>query len=295
MNEFVPSRFVERVERLLLGIEPIDALRRGRVADRIDVALDGVPIPGESSWDSALGQADPVGLLRSIPRHDSCRHALVFSPDITVPITIQTRRPPRRFVLATPKLKSPLTLRLFDASRRFVPRRIQYPIPADIRSQGPPSRVRRPVLFPGAAYAGSTNVTGMRGRVTWKQATVGEIPARWVRVEATNSNGVVIGRAHGDDRGEFVLILQTEAGGPGDFQLPLTAQVKVFGPPAASAVSANDPLSDLPVEVLLADPDDVSPGEKLPAGYAATANSARAVTFQLGVMLTNQPKFFFTV
>jgi hypothetical protein len=124
---------------------------------------------------------------------------------------------------------------------------------------------------------------------------VGEVPARWVRVEATNSNGVVVGRAHGDDRGEFVLILQNEAGGPGDFQLPLTAQVKVFGPPAASTVSPDDPLSDLPVEVLLADPDDVSPGEKLPAGYAATANSARAVTFQLGVMLTNQPKFFFTV
>ena len=63
---------------------------------------------------------------------------------------------------------------------------------------------------------------------------------------------------------------------------------------APVATAAGDPLSDLPLEALAADPDDVSPGEKPPAGYAATAASSRAVTFELGTLLTNQPKFFFS-
>jgi hypothetical protein len=49
----------------------------------------------------------------------------------------------------------------------------------------------------------------------------------------------------------------------------------------------------LPVEVLLADPDDVSPGLRLPPGYAATASSSRQVDFQLGRLLVRQDKFFF--
>ena len=67
----------------------------------------------------------------------------------------------------------------------------------------------------------------------------------------------------------------------------------MFGPPAPVAIPANDPYGDLPLEILAADPDDVSPGEKLPPGYASTASSHRPVTFQLGRLLTNQPKFFF--
>jgi hypothetical protein len=58
-------------------------------------------------------------------------------------------------------------------------------------------------------------------------------------------------------------------------------------------ILANDPLGDLPLETLAADPDDVSPGEKLPPGYASTVSSSRQVTFQLGKLLTGQEKFFF--
>ena len=64
---------------------------------------------------------------------------------------------------------------------------------------------------------------------------------------------------------------------------------------AVLTVPASDPLEDLPLEVLGADPDDVSPGEKLPSGYAATILSTRAVTFELGTLLTGQDKFFFQV
>lgn len=273
MNEFLPSRFVERVERLILGIEPLDAQRQARVAQPIDVVLDKptfAPVP--SAWDAALGMPDPIGARPPIPRHDSCRHALVFPPG----------------------LQSPIAIRMVDRTRRFVARRISYPVPADITIASPPSRVRRPALYPGAAYDVSQTATGIRGRVTWNQSPVNEAPARWVRVEAA-INGQIVGRAHGDDRGEFLLLLRNEAGGLGDLPSPLVAQVTVFGPPAPVAMPPGDPFGDLPLETLLADPDTVSPGEGLPAGYAATAQSSRAVTFELGRLLTNQDKFFFHV
>ena len=273
MNEFLPAQFVERVERLVLGLEPVDAQRGARIARPIDLVLDGVPWPpGEMSWEGLAGFADPIGILREIPRHNSCRHALLYSP----------------------KMKGPIAIRMYDRQRRFVPRRISYPIPADIRTVAPPSRVRRPALFPGAAYDVSETATGMRGRVTWNKPAVGEVVARWVRVEAA-IDGQVVGRAHGDDRGEFLLMLNSDAGGLGDLPSPLVAQVTVFGPPAPVAIPNHDPLGDLPLELLAADPDDLSPGAKLPPGYAATANSSRPVTFELGTLLTNQDKFFFNL
>lgn len=277
MNEFLPSFFSERVDRLMLGIESLDALRAGRIAQPIDVVLDGVPalssaswLPMDSArlWDGLFGVPDAIGGLTRIPRHNSCRHALLFRTGMHTPITI----------------------RLFDRQRRFAPRRIRYPVPADIRTAAP--RVRRPALYPGAAYAVSDAVTGMRGRVTWNQPAAGEVPARWVRVEA-RINGQVVGRAHGDDRGEFLLLLDSSAGGLGDLPSPLSAQVTVFGPALPPTAPADDPLGDLPVEVLLTDPDDISPGQKLPPGYASTASSSRQVDFQLGRLLIQQSKFFF--
>ena len=276
MNEFLPSHFAERVDRLMLGIEPLDALRVGRIAQPIDIVLDGVPYPSpapsgpEQAWDQAMGFPDSIGDLTEIPRHNSCRHALLFKPG----------------------MKSPVVIRMFDRQRRFAPRRVSYSVPADIHTPSP--RVRRPALYPGAAYDAIDAFTGMRGRVTWNQSAANEVPARWVRVEA-RIGGQVVGRAHGDDRGEFLLLLDSSAGGLGDLPSPptVTAQVTVFGPAAPAPIPANDPLGDLPVEILLADPDDVSPGEKLPPGYASTAGSSRAVEFQLGTLLTNQQKFFF--
>jgi hypothetical protein len=275
MNEFLPSQFVERVGRLMLGVEPRDALRAGRIAYPIDVVLDGLPLSSarpsaEAFWDQVLGFPDSIGALTHIPRHNSCRHALLFKPG----------------------MKSPVVIRMFERQRRFAPRRISYPVPDDIHTPSP--RVRRPALFPGAAYDVSDAVTGMRGRVTWNQSAVDEVPARWVRVEA-RIDGEVVGRAHGDDCGEFLLLLDSLASGLGELPSPLSAQVTVFGPPAPVPVPANDPLGDLPIETLLVDPDDVSPGEKLPPGYAATAHSSRAVVFQLGTLLTNQDKFFFNL
>jgi hypothetical protein len=276
MNVFLPERFLERVDRLMLGIEPVDALRGGRVDLPIEIVLDGVPRPRTAAWipvdpvqawDRVFGIPDAIGGLPRIPRHASCRHALVY-------------RPP---------LASPIAIRLFDRARRFVPRRIRYPVPAAIETPSP--RIRRPALYPGAAYLAGESATGLRGRVTWNQPELHEVPVRWARVEAS-IGGQVVGRAQGDERGEFLLLLDCSAGGLGDLPTPLTATVTVYAPAAPLAIPADDPLGDLPLEVLAADPDDVSPGEKLPPGYASTGSSSRAVDFPLGRLLTGQPKFF---
>lgn len=270
MNEFLAPHFVERIDRLALGIEPVDALRRSRIAQPVEMALDGVPYPSRNgdTWDRVFGLPDAIGGLARIPRHNSCRHALLFKPG----------------------LKAPVVIRLYDRKRRYAPRRISYPIPADIHTASPPSRVRRPALYPGAAYAVSETATGMRGRVTWGKND--ELPVRWARIEA-KVGAQVVGRAHGDDRGEFLLLLDSSAVGIKGLSVPLVAQVTVYGPPLPTSPSADDPLADLPVETLLADPDDISAGEKLPPNYHSTASSSRQVVFQLGVLLTRQDKFFF--
>ena len=142
MNQFLDARFSERVDRLMLGIEAVDAMRAERIGQVIDVALDGVPGAGaagglprdkEMLWDTVFGFPDSIGALTRLARHDSCRHALLFKPG----------------------MQSPVTVRLFDRQRRFVPRRLRYPVPADITTPTP--RVRRPALFPGAAYPVSTD------------------------------------------------------------------------------------------------------------------------------------------
>jgi hypothetical protein len=269
MNFVLPSKYSEHVDRLALGLEPIDAPRGERVAWPLEVAIDGIPGTAGTAPDG-ISFPDPIGSLRRITRHRSCRYVLLYKAG----------------------LKTTINLRFFDPHRRFAPRRISYPIPADINTPSP--RVRRPAFFPAAGYAISESVTGMRGRVTWNQSGVNEVPARWVRVEAS-INGQVVGRAHGDDRGEFLLLLNSAAGGQGDLPNPLDAVVTVFGPPTPQPIAAGDPLGDLPSEILLADPDDISPGIKLPTNppYASTAQSSRTVTFQFGMLLTGQPKFFF--
>jgi hypothetical protein len=189
-------------------------------------------------------------------------------------------------------------LRLHDRRRRYVPRRITYAIPTDATVTSP--RVRRPLLFPGAAYDISDTATRIRGRITWTDAPA-ETPARWTRITAT-VDGNLVGRAHGDDRGEFLLLLDPAAGGMEDLRSPLTAVVTVFAPPAPPAPPADadpatlDPLWDLPVESLssLVAADDISPAQRLPPGYASTPTSTREITFEPGRLRSETTKFVMT-
>lgn len=247
MNEFLPDGYIEIVKRLALGIEPEDALQRARVAPSLTVTYDA----------SARGLPRP-----SIERHRSCLHVLVYGPGVATPVE----------------------LRLFENQRRFVPRRLRYPIHPQAAAETRPAseRMRRPRMFPGANYDLDSGATGLRGRVLR-----GGVPMRWARVEATLPGALApLALAHGDDRGEFLLVLPSDAA-LSSLDPVWPATVTVFGPaaipvPATPELPALDPLWDLPIDDAPAPgvPDPVSAGEVRPAGY--TASQSLPVNFVPG-------------
>jgi hypothetical protein len=266
MNEFLGPRYDEHVERLAIGLEPLDAQRRTRVAYPFGVALD----------ETVLGLRRPP-----VERHDSCLFALRYAPGLTGPVDLRLFDAP-----------GPLYDPRYDR-RRFVPRRLQVPLAGPATADGQPAanRVRRPALFPGAAYAVSESATGLRGR-----ALRGGRPLRWARVEAALGDGTVVGRAHGDDRGEFLLLLAPAAMPQSDLVDPLTLGVTVYAPqpppaPATPGLPALDPLWDVPLEVLPAAgaPDPVSAGEALPPNY--TARTTRPIDFAPGRIVSGVGDF----
>ena len=195
-----------------------------------------------------------------------------------------------------------VVVRLVDAARRYVPRRFELPLvdpevlaaADDAHLDDPltpvPRRTFRPVLFPAAAYGLAAGTTAVRGRVVQPAPAGQSSPAtRWVRVEARTSAQVevhqpdgtvtlerpLLGRAHGDDRGEFVLVLGSlpfelwgTTSGTIAVRLTVTADA---APMVDSPVDEDDPLGDLPIESLLtADALAVAAGEVVPDGYTAS-------------------------
>jgi len=257
MNQVLDSRFVENIQRLALGIEPIDAQRLHRVARPLSIAVEQPP----------KASAKP-----EVVRHSSCLHALLYYTALVDRVDI----------------------RIQEDLRQFVPRRFTIPLHTQATVDGFPiaDRVRRPFLFPGAAYDVDSCATGMRGRVIR-----GGKPMRWARIEAVLvSSGKVVARAHGDDRGEFLLVVGSDAVPIGDLPKPLTLRVTVFGPavipvPVPPDLPLSDPLWDLPLETPPAPgaPDPVSTGQQLPANY--TANTVVDVDFNLGELRSGLAAF----
>jgi len=118
---------------------------------------------------------------------------------------------------------------------------------------------------------------GCRGRVTRDDA-----PVPWTRVVAERGDGTVVGRAHGDAHGEFLLLLGSATAVGADLALPLGAIVTVLGPPGPVAGDpADDPLAGLPLEAAddSAEGAAVLAGERDPAGYVVL--TSRSVEFGL--------------
>lgn len=260
MNKFLPLQFDERIQRLALGIEPMDAERLHAVVRPVEVSVEQPPKAGNKP---------------RVVRHSSCRYALTYSPAVVDHVDI----------------------RIFEATRAYVARRFSIPIHtlATVDNFPAGDRVRRPRVFPGAAYDLDSCATGLRGSVQR-----GGKPMRWARIEASlPATGKVVARAHGDDRGEFLLVIGPNANPVGDLVNPLTLTVKVFGPvpipiPATADTPARDPLWDLPLETPPAPgaADTVSTGETLPTNY--TAQTSVSVDFSLGELRTDVAAFTIT-
>ncbi len=278
MNQFLPARYAEIVHRLALGIEPLDAQRGGRLGYSLQAAYD----------------AQQLGLPRPpLERHVSNLFSLRYQPGVATQLEL-------RFFDAAERRYKPE-----DDRRRIVPRRLRIPILslADVETaeQDDPQsfrrRIRRPAFFPGAAYDFSATATSLRGRVVR-----GGKPMRWARVTAKLSGSgppgseLVVGHAHGDDRGEFLLFINANVTTGSALPKPLEIIVSVFGPatpplPSPATLPALDPLWDLPLETLAAPgvDDPAATGTQLPAGY--TAKVERVVSFTLGTCLCEEPKF----
>lgn len=268
MNELLPENYVESVRRLALGLEPLDALRGCRVGHPVRVDLVGAqgfgPRGSRAPYRHDVAAGDP---RPAVSRHESCLHALLYHPALAVQAELV----------------------VYDHGRRYVPRRLRVPlVPAGEADARPAEhRVRRPALFPGAAYDADATATGLRGRVLR-----GGAPMAWARVEARMpTSNALVGRAHGDDRGEFLLLLWPGAAPFGDLSDPLEVRVVVYGPAVAQPTAPVPPgkasFAFLPVEEVPAPgaADPVSGGEALPTGYAAPLSATRLVPFRLGRIL----------
>jgi hypothetical protein len=274
-NRFVAATFSEDVHRLALGVEPIDQATGSRVPNFVQVSLDRVPQPPTSLYE--LQPWEWLGdRLPSFPRHMSCRYAIIYKPH----------------------LKTPIQIRLFDRRRHFVPRRLEVAVPTEADVMQPEidhtlqpvpleKRVVRPLMYPGAAYAITESTTGLRGRVVRSDA-----PMRWARVEARlRTTGEVVGTAHGDDRGEFLLIVRwrgVQATPPDD---PMGLAIRVYGPKtvpiATYPLQAQvDDLWDLPLEKpqvpVPMGGDGIADGVTAPDGYQASTTGDINVDLPLG-------------
>jgi len=152
------------------------------------------------------------------------------------------------------------SLRITDPSRQYVPRRFSidlWPLDqveaVDRTPAGPYvptlSRLLRVWISPGSAYLPGRGFSLIRGRVVR-----GIAPVRWPRVAARGPGGVIVGRAHGDERGEFLLPI-TSLGAmapPAPSTLPVDLLVWARDPggppPVTDEELAIDPLADLPVD-----------------------------------------------
>jgi hypothetical protein len=263
MNAVLPEIWIEQIERLALGLEPLDGGHCLRIAQPIRVVFD----------EEARGLARP-----RVERHPSCLHVLLYARGVegrvrlrffeVDPVNAADQEP--RSTAICPSVGG-FTL----TPRHFVPRLISFPILplAQAEKCGYRHRVRRPVLFPGAAYDVAAGMPGLRGRVECAGKQV-----RWARVTARlPGNGVVVGRAHGDDRGEFLLLVSAAASPVGDIVDPLKIALEISRPknppPPPRAGAETDPLWDLPEELAPVYPsndpftDPVSAGESLPPNY----------------------------
>jgi hypothetical protein len=273
VNQYLPPAYRESVWRLAAGIIPVSALGGAPPLPDVRLALERVPKPHQVPADAGgIGNYD-IGIgLPTVARNGAGRFAITYS---------------------VPGLSSPVAVRLYDTGRRYVPRRFRLPVPAEATvvaaeqaAELPPwppipSRAFRPVLYPGANWGTQAGASAVRGRVLRADGST----ARWARVSAIDADhGYPVGWAHGDDRGEFVLVLTSSDAGlftPGSALARVTLTISARPVPAtidSPAQSRADPLWDLEVEALPppGSADAVSDGRTPPADYSQSVTSTHS-------------------
>lgn len=282
------SSYLRLEDRLALGIEPIDALKGVRLSHPVRIDIEGTLPWRERSrnhpyargksleiWNRTYAEKYrrfPSGANNFLDRHNSCRHALLYRPG----------------------LGNSVGIRIYDHYRRYVPRRLRIPLLGEEEAEKNPIpyRIRRPFLFPGAAYDISSRVTGMRARVMRNGA-----PLKWARIEAyLPETQIRVALTQGDDRGEFLLILGAGSQPFDTLSDPVEIDIVISGPgvqPEPDEYQDQDPLWDLPLEVVPApgEIDGVLAGEEYPMGYETFESVSGLFKIPLGRILTGEDDF----
>lgn len=249
---------------------------------------------GVECFDAVSGSAlrTPVRVGRQVParlQHGTKRLDPPKAPHDTWPCAELERSAPGRFRLRYgPSVRGVVVLRVDDPSRCYVPRRFSvhlWPIAAvnALPSAGPYipvlSRVLRVWLSPGPAQQFPRGTTLVRGRVSRQGA-----PVRWARVTATGPNGKVAGRAHADDRGEFLLAVTDADQNP--LQDSVALDLVATAPKVPAPLDLADRVADLPVEIIARSVVPPVPGNldnpllrgiSPPPGYVPSALAVHAV------------------
>lgn len=269
-NVYTPDRYDERVFRLALGIEPTGVVSGLRAPSSVDVRLEQFPSPVDQ-WRNWRPGETLTPFLPAMPRHHSGRFALLYHRRSTTTVAmriVDNQRSvspggnPGRFGIGQ--------------GRRIVPRRVSVTIPTEaavLGAEADPATPPVPIwqrsfplaCFPGASASLAPGATVIRGLVERDDGGGLLAPVRWARVRAANGSGDEIGWAHGDDRGEFVLVIgqsDNDIVAPPD-PLPVTLTVGYLDPgpmpdPADPLLATIDPLWDLPVETVDASVDPAS-------------------------------------
>lgn len=258
------------LHRLALAVETVDAVTRrptrARACREVLAPLRGPA--GDPSWRCL--DLETNGRGRSVLRHG-------------------------------PRTPAEVTLRFVDPTRRFVARRFRVPLwtatevaAADAR---PPSghyipvrsRLLRPWLLPGSAYPLTGGTTAVRGHITR-----GGQPVRWARIAARGPGNVFIGWAHGDERGEFLLIVTHTGLLPPPAPSSMEIDLVVSAAPQLPATDG-ERYGDLVVEAVsrsavppnASDVDnDVLRGVARPAGHVDSTAVPTHVITEIGAVTT---------
>ncbi|MEW9553383.1 carboxypeptidase-like regulatory domain-containing protein [Nonomuraea sp. NPDC050783] len=217
-------RFVETrtAHRLALGVEPVDAVTGRPSGHPVQAGLP-LPAPPEPAGlpgglPGGLRGDLPAGLPGALPddlpagHHDVLPDGPVLALDGIGNGRFTLRHGAQRDPWPTPRAAE-LRILLRDPWRRYVPRLLAVSLwrrreLEDAEAAGTPvpvlARTLRPWLLPGSAYPLPRGTTAVRGTVR----TPAGAPVPWARVEAVVAGtATVAGRAHGDERGEFLLVV----------------------------------------------------------------------------------------
>jgi hypothetical protein len=297
---------VQALHRLALGVEPVDAFTRALIGRGARV---GRELPQQPRRRRGTGPLDLLARRRDLAMESngSGRFKLRHGPGVGSVATVVVRVDdpwrrwvPRRFEVAI------WTFAEVTASEDWPPTTQTPAKPATGPFVATRSRLLRPWLLPGSAYALPKGATGLRGQVTR-----GGRALPWPRVDALGPGDVVVGRAHGDERGEFLLVIT----GTGTLVPPplTTLDIRLVlrglpppapgGPPAKGALPADDPLFGLPLEPVAksANPPSAADldnpllrGETPPAGYVLSTTPPPVLTLDIGRVRAVPVPFPFT-